>query len=139
MRKAFALNEHVISIYFDLEKAYDTTWRVGILRKLRAAGLRGYLPKFIEQVLKRQTFNVRVQNSYSSIYQQRNGVLQGSVLAVTLFALKINSITNCIPQDQRMLSSLYVDDRQISYRHSDFRIIKLPFNSVFVNTGKKYI
>ena len=29
VRKAFALNEHVISIYFDLEKAYDTTWRVG--------------------------------------------------------------------------------------------------------------
>ena len=124
VRKAFALNEHVISIYFDLEKAYDTTWRVGILRDLRAAGLRGYLPKFIEQFLKRRTFNVRVQNTYSSTYQQRNGVPQGSVLAVTLFALKINSITNCIPQDQRLLSSLYVDDLQISYRHSDLRIIE---------------
>ena len=25
VRKAYALNEHLISIYFDLEKAYDTT------------------------------------------------------------------------------------------------------------------
>ena len=47
--KAFALNEHIISIYFDFEKVFDTSWRVGILQDLCAAGLRSYLLKFIEQ------------------------------------------------------------------------------------------
>ena len=26
--------EHVVSFYFDLEKAYDTTWKYGILKDL---------------------------------------------------------------------------------------------------------
>jgi hypothetical protein len=29
IRDAFINNEHAVSIFFDLEKAYDTTWRYG--------------------------------------------------------------------------------------------------------------
>ena len=29
--KAFAANEYVTAVFFDLEKAYDTTWRYRIL------------------------------------------------------------------------------------------------------------
>jgi len=32
---------------FDLEKAYDTTWKFGILKDLHDADLRGQLPLFI--------------------------------------------------------------------------------------------
>ena len=31
IRDAFVNREHVVSVFFDLEKAYDTTWRYGIL------------------------------------------------------------------------------------------------------------
>ena len=124
IQKAFALNEHLVSIYIDLEKAYDMTWRYGIMRDLRDIGLRGYMPKFIEQFLKNRTFKVRLQNIYSNTYQQLNGVLQGSVLSVALFALKVNSIIKCIPQDLRLLSSLYVEDLQIGYRHSDLQTVE---------------
>ena len=31
VRKAFALGEHMVSIFFNLEKAYDMTWRHGVL------------------------------------------------------------------------------------------------------------
>ena len=55
----FALNEDVISIYCDLEKACNTTWRVG---NLREAELKNYLPKFIV-FLKRCIFNVRLQHN----------------------------------------------------------------------------
>ena len=119
VRKAFALNKHLVSIYFDLEKAYDMKMRYGIMRDLRDIGLREYMPKFIEQFLKNRTFKVRLQNICSNTYQQHNGVPQGSILSVTLFAPKINSIIMCISQDQRLLSSLYVDDLQIGYRHLD--------------------
>ena len=27
VREAFVKREHLVSVYFDLEKAYDTTWR----------------------------------------------------------------------------------------------------------------
>ena len=34
IRDAFLKGEHVVSVFFDLEKAYDTTWRYGILKDL---------------------------------------------------------------------------------------------------------
>ena len=34
IRNAFAKKEHVLSIFFDLEKAYNTTWKHGILSDL---------------------------------------------------------------------------------------------------------
>ena len=101
--KAFALNEQFVYLYFDLEKAYDMTWRYGIMRDLRGIGLRVYMPKFIEHFLKNKTFKVRLQNICSNTHQQHNRVLLGSVLSVKLFALKINSIIKCIPHHQRPL------------------------------------
>ena len=47
VRTAFANNEHFISIFFHLEKAYDMTWLQGILRDLHNTKIRGLLPKFI--------------------------------------------------------------------------------------------
>ena len=94
------------------------------MRNLRDIGLRRHMFKFIEQFLKNRTFKVRLQNICGNTYQQFNGVPQGSVLSVTLFALKINIIIMCIPQDQRLLSSLYVDDLQIGYRHSDSQTVE---------------
>ena len=44
VREAFIRKEHAVAIFFDLEKAYDTTWKYGIMRDLHDAGLRGRLP-----------------------------------------------------------------------------------------------
>ena len=61
---------------------------------------------------------------YSELYSQEEGVLQGGVLSVLLFAIKINDIYKQIPQEPRFHTSLYVDDLQLSYRHSDLLIAK---------------
>ena len=37
----------VLAVFFDLQKAYDTTWKCGILRKLPFLGFCGHLPLFI--------------------------------------------------------------------------------------------
>ena len=72
-----------------MEKAYDTTWKHGILLDLYKTGLRGRLPMFICDFLSDRYFNVRVGNIYSDPYSQEEGVPQGSILSVTLFSLKI--------------------------------------------------
>ena len=56
---------------------------------------------------------------------------QGSVLAATLFAIRINEIEKLIPQYSKFISSLYVDDLQIGYRHSDLQVIK-NFSGVWI-------
>ena len=85
-----------VGVFFDLEKAYESTWKFGIMRDLHNAGLRGRLPLFIESFLKNRQFHVRLGSSYSGLFEQEMGVPQGSILSVTLFGLKINSIVKAI-------------------------------------------
>jgi hypothetical protein len=49
VREAFVCRQHVVAVFFDLEKAYDTTWKYGILRDLHCAGLRGRLPGIVSR------------------------------------------------------------------------------------------
>ena len=108
VREAFAQRQHAVGVFFDLEKAYESTWKFGIMRDLHNAGLRGRLPLFIESFLKNRQFHVRLGSSYSALFDQEMGLPQGSILSVTLFGLKINSIIKTISPGVEC--SLYVDD-----------------------------
>ena len=114
IRDAFLNKQEVVSIFFDLEKAYDTTWKYGILRDLHEAGLRGRMPIFISKFLENRNFKVRLGSILSDTYEQEMGVPQGSILSVTLFSLKINSLVKVLNKDVE--GSLYVDDFLMSYR-----------------------
>ena len=41
IRDSFLKGNHVVSVFFDLEKAYDTVWKYGVIRDLHKVGLRG--------------------------------------------------------------------------------------------------
>ena len=94
IRDAFIKKEHVVAVFFDLEKAYDTTWKHGIMKDLHKLGLKGRLPLFIQNFLSDRTFNVRIGNTLSDIFKQEQGVPQGSILSPTLFALKLTILLN---------------------------------------------
>ena len=122
IRRSFVKGEHCIGIFFDLEKAYDMTWRYGILKDLFNLGLRGNLPIFIEKFLDNRIFHVRVGSTLSYGVYQEQGVPQGSILSVTLFAIKINSIVKCLTKDIK--ASLYVDDFQICFSGKNMSTIE---------------
>jgi len=108
IREAFIQKQHATAIFCDLEKAYDTTWKHGIVKDLYDAGLRGRRPVCIAGFLHDQQFRVRVGGMYSKSYEQETGVSHGSLLSVTLFCLKINSVVKELPAS--VTCSLYVDD-----------------------------
>ena len=122
IRDSFINKRHLVSIFFDLEKAYDTTWKYGILRDLFKAGLRGRLPMFVSEFLSDRVFKVRVGNTFSDDYTQEMGVPQGSILSVTLFSLKINSLVMSL--QRHVQCSLYVDDLCIYYSSSHIPAIE---------------
>ena len=121
-REAFIHNQHLVSVFFDLEKAYDTTWKYGIMKDLNGFGLIGRLPNFISKCLHDRSFKVRVGSTFSDSHPQEMGVPQGSILSVTLFSVKINSITQCLKSG--VDCSLYLDDFQVCYRSSNMSIIE---------------
>ena len=114
VREAFIKKEHLTAVFFDLEKAYDTTWKYGIMRDLSDFGLKGRLPHFIDNFLSNRYFKVRVGTTLSDLQGQREGNPQGSILSVTLFSIKINNIVKAL--NPGVDCSLYVDDFLICYR-----------------------
>ena len=122
IRDAFIKKEHVVAVFFDLEKAYDTSWRYGILRDLHELGLKGRLPVFIKSFLADRRKQVRVGSTLSDQFEQAQGVPQGSILSTTLFNIKINNIVNCL--DPKTEGSLYVDDFCICYRSKSMRTVE---------------
>jgi len=122
VRKTFVNKQHTVAIYFNLEKAYDTTWKYGIMKDLFDAGLRGRLPIFTGNFLKDRQFQVRLGTHLSTLFNQKMGVPQGSILSVTLFALKVNSIVKAICPNVKC--SVYVDNFLICYRSKHIHIIE---------------
>ena len=122
VRDAFIKKEHLVSVFFDLEKAYDTTWKYGILKDMGDLGLKGRLPNLISSFLSDRNFQVKMGSTLSSAYKQEQGVPQGSILSVTLFNIKINSIVKCL--NPGVDCSLYVDDFVICYRSKHMNTIE---------------
>ena len=127
IRNAFARKEHVYAVFFDMEKAYDTAWRGGILRSMHGAGLRGNLPQFVKGFLSNRKMNVRVGGMLSDEFEQYEGVPQGSVLSCTCFALAINDLPNVLPA--YVDSSLYVDDFAIFASSSNTTVLRRRMNT----------
>ena len=86
------------------------------------AGLRGRMPIFIANFLINRKFSVRIGGTLSEIYDQEEGVPKGSILAVTLFSMKINSIMKCLGNG--IDGSLYVDDFLICYQSKQMNTIQ---------------
>ena len=117
--EAFVQRQHAVGFFFDLEKAYESTWKFAIMRDLHNAGLRGRLPLFIQSFLKNRQFHVRLGSSYSDLFDHEMCLPQGSIVSVTLFGLKINSIIKTISTGVEW--SLYVDDFLICYTSKHIR------------------
>ena len=87
IRETCIKKEHLVAVFFDLEKAYDTTWPYGILKDLKNFGLQGRLPIFIQNFLEDRSFRTLIGSTYSDSKPQEVGVPQGSILSVSLFIL----------------------------------------------------
>ena len=66
-------------------------------------------------------FRVRVGNCLSSTFSQENGIPQGGVLSVALFAVMINDIGDDLPT--AVGRSLFVDDLAVWYSASSARLV----------------
>ena len=71
---------------------------------------------------------------YSDPYSQEAGVPQGSILSVTLFSLRINSIVSCLLPDIKY--SLYVDDLAIYYSSSHMPSIERKLQQSLNRLGR---
>ncbi|GBM05902.1 hypothetical protein AVEN_135270-1 [Araneus ventricosus] len=70
IREAFMRKKHLVSIFFNFEKAYDRTRQHGILKDLSDIGLKGNLPLFIKNFLQTRIFQIHIGNILSDNFNQ---------------------------------------------------------------------
>ena len=71
IREAFIKKEHLVAVFFDLEKAYDTTWKYGIMNDLHDIGLKGRLPVFVQNFLSNREPAIAAMHGPHSLVRNR--------------------------------------------------------------------
>ena len=92
----------------DIEKAFDSTSRLHVLKSLVDDGVSGKLLNFVGCFLARRFQKVIINESQSNKLRTYNGVPQGNSLSSILFLVNMNSILNYLPIPDHY--SLFIDD-----------------------------
>jgi hypothetical protein len=102
----FNNNMSTAAVFFDIEKAFDTTWHPGLPYKLSKLQFLNRLIKLISSFLSQRKFRVSVEGEISRPWYMQAGVPQGSVLVPPLSSWYINDT----PQTSGVNLALFADD-----------------------------
>ena len=108
IENAFQEKKKVVSVFFDLTKAFDKVWREGLLLKILESGISGKMYRWIRCFLQDRSARVKLDGHLSKSVKMREGVPQGGVISPTLFLLYINNITTVLPR--HVSNTLHADD-----------------------------
>ena len=112
INKAHLTGKHVLGIFIDLSKDFDTINHSILLHKLYHYGVRGIAHSLLTSYLKNRHQYVKVNEEASNQLPVNFGVPQNSVLGSLLFLIYINDLHNAIKNTECTIIS-YADDTNI--------------------------
>ena len=118
--------DHVVGIFLDYSKAFDTVDHCILFDKLYHYGIRDTALEWFRSYLTCRRQYVTYNGAASSTRFMSCGVPQGSILGPLLFFIYINDLVNVCTQS---LPILYADDTNLFYRGLDMKILQPIINN----------
>ena len=118
-------HSHLIGIFLDFSKAFDTINHDILLYKLSHYGIRGKALEWFRNYLHNRKQYVHLNGLNSSYKDINYGVPQGSILGPLLFIVYINDFCN----SSKILSFiLFADDSNVFFSHKDPYVLARTVN-----------
>ena len=123
--EAIDKKEHVIGLFLDLRKAFDTVNKEILIQKLERYGIRGNALKWFHSYLNGRTQKVKCLGDISDEKDIEMGVPQGSILGPLLFILFINDLPNI---SGKLKAIMFADDTTLFISDKNIDNLTISFN-----------
>ncbi|CAG9115493.1 unnamed protein product [Plutella xylostella] len=121
---------HVLVVFIDYSKAFDTLKHETLLKKLDNCGIRGPVLNWCKEYLHDRAYYVKIADTYSSKQKVTVGTAQGSVLGPLHYLTYVNDAPNVV---KKCTIFQFADDTCLISAHKDIKTAEQNLQADFTN------
>ncbi|GFQ84871.1 hypothetical protein TNCT_129121 [Trichonephila clavata] len=120
-------HKNTIMVLLDLSVALNKVWRHKLVNIIHSTGISSNALIWVNNFLRKRSFKVKVNGSFSSTHYVKAGVIQGSGLSSLLFLLCMNTIDHHLSKDVKV--ACYADHIAVWHTHTNLETSQTALNA----------